>query len=156
NARILHAAPSVAAIATAWPDGIDASFWVCLVRASCSAFLDAALLPAVACASQPSILARLSLPSRTVDRDTASARGLSSAERETAFTFFEQLAARWAKALHQGEQSGSAYTGLVSKLLAGLSPAPLTTRGVLMAFVIIPHFLSIPRWLGRPRLLTRI
>ena len=58
-------------------------------------------------------------------------------------------------ALHKGEHSESAHTGLVIKLLAGLSPAPLTTRGLLMAFVIIPHVLSIPRWLGRRQRLTR-
>src|SRR5262249_61177859 len=54
------------------------------------------------------------------------------------------------------ESTREAHTGLVSELLAGLSPAPRTTRGFLMAVVIIPHFLSILRWLGRPRLLTRL
>jgi len=70
--------------------------------------------------------------------------------------FFEQLSVRWATALHKGEHSGRVNPGLVSELLAGLSPAPLTTRGLLMAVVIIPHLLSIPRWLGKPRLLTSI
>ena len=48
------------------------------------------------------------------------------------------------------------HTGLVSELLASLSPAPPATRSFLMVPVIIPHFLSILRFLGRPRLLTRV
>src|SRR3989442_9720368 len=47
------------------------------------------------------------------------------------------------------------YTTLFRSALTGLSPAPPTIRSLLMTTGIIPHFLSISRFLGRPQLLRR-
>jgi hypothetical protein len=54
------------------------------------------------------------------------------------------------------EESQAAHRAGERAFVTGHSPAPPATRGVLMASVIIPHFCSILRCLGRPRLLTRL
>ena len=87
---------------------------------------------------------------------STSAREPSPASRASACTCFAYVSARWAQTLHQGEPTGRVHTGLVSKLWAGRSPAPPAMKRFLMALVIIPRFLSLRRFLGRPRLLTRV
>src|SRR6266566_4245277 len=90
---------------------------------------------------------RQSIPNRTVDRDTTSACGHSLAQGSWC-ALVSLCSQGGAIAQHKHEAGEEA--------LAGVSPARLTTRRLLMASVIIPHFLSILRFLRRPRLLTRL